>query len=1121
MVPHQTHTTASASASTTSTQAQVLLNPQTSSSASITTTEASHDCRPNVPHNPIPLPPNGSGETEEQTHTIFSDIRKPDLDDRTYRLISLPNGLDALVVSDPTTDRSSAALDVHVGFFSDPEEVMGLAHFLEHLLFLGTEKYPVENDYSQFLSEVGGGYSNAYTSNEHTNYFFEVASEGEAFEGALDRFAQFFISPLFDESCTERELKAVDSEHKKNIQDDVWRLSQLDKDLSSRDHPYRKFGTGSWETLHEIPLQKGMDIRKILLEFHDRYYSANIMKLVVLGKEDIATLSSWVVSKFSAVHNKNIPVPTFSGHPYTPSDLQKLIKVKPVKDMQSLEITFPFPDTVPHYRKSPDSYLSHLLGHEGKGSVLALLKGKGWANGLAAYVSHAGIGFDFFKVSVELTDEGMDNWEDIVVIVFQYILMLKRCGVQEWIYDEVSAGMSVLGLMIPKCKTMAQMTFRFQEKFSPSDFTSWASQNMQTYTKSDILSGYSLMEEFDESLIKGLLDHLSVDKFRVMLVSNFEGDAWEKAEWYGTEYRVEDLPEDLLWRLREVEEHESLHLPDKNPYIPEVFDVVKPLEGEDLSSPVIIQDTPIHRLWYKLDQTYKVPKTHIALFIRTTNSYSCPRSSVLNRLFVDLVMDSLNEEAYNAELGGLYHSISTLVEGFEVRVAGYTDKLKVLLGKVVGTMRGLDIAPERFNALHEVIVRSYKNFDNENPDHHASYFVNWIIQEKLWTNAEKLQEVHSITPSEVSDYARKALQQLHIEAFVMGTVSENEAKSYIKIVEDGLSGDTPIRPLPITLRFQLMRTHIIPYPSIFSSHSSEVESLHSHSSFTMQNCSFGPTAPLATHQKTITGYTYRRLLPNQDNVNNALEYYLQIGDATDPDLRAYLLLFDQMSSEPCFDQLRTKEQLGYTRNVETMATKLLQTDKNQNDAVERLWSAIKYSGYQFYQGHKDAVRVRSVTQKSLVVFFDERIRKGGKLRRKLSVQIWSHHSKEEWSKTQDATSVVVLEGEEQKKDDPAVVAEQQTPHVVPQQVDSLATAAVDKDLPPVPDAGSETAVSSADTSVSDDPKNSSSLAPEPIDLIFETDEAVSELKGSWLLSRGLVPTAAYSHLAKAVTLASS
>lgn len=146
---------------------------------------------------------------------------------------------------------------------------------------MGTAKYPRENEYSEFLAQHSG-MSNAFTGLDNTNYYFEV---GHAhLQGALDRFSQFFISPAFSENCKDRELRAVDSEHKKNLQSDSWRLFQLEKNLSSPDHPYHQFGTGNLETLEEAPGREGIDVRDELIKFHSKYYSANIMKLVILGR---------------------------------------------------------------------------------------------------------------------------------------------------------------------------------------------------------------------------------------------------------------------------------------------------------------------------------------------------------------------------------------------------------------------------------------------------------------------------------------------------------------------------------------------------------------------------------------------------------------------------------------------------------------------------------------------------------------------------------------------------------------------------------------------------------------------------------------------------------------------
>lgn len=82
--------------------------------------------------------------------TVFEgSIQKSETDKCQYRYLTLSNELKVLLVHEPDCDKASAALDVHIGSFCDPEETPGLAHFLEHLLFMGTEKYPDENEYSR------------------------------------------------------------------------------------------------------------------------------------------------------------------------------------------------------------------------------------------------------------------------------------------------------------------------------------------------------------------------------------------------------------------------------------------------------------------------------------------------------------------------------------------------------------------------------------------------------------------------------------------------------------------------------------------------------------------------------------------------------------------------------------------------------------------------------------------------------------------------------------------------------------------------------------------------------------------------------------------------------------
>ena len=138
---------------------------------------------------------------------------------RSYRAMTLANGLRVILAHDDSCDKAAAALAVGVGKLQEPKHIAGLAHFCEHMLFLGTAKYPKEGAYKEFIKK-NGGKNNASTSDIVTCYQFDVAPD--FLEPTLDMFAQFFIAPIFNQSATDREINAVDSEHSMRITND-WR----------------------------------------------------------------------------------------------------------------------------------------------------------------------------------------------------------------------------------------------------------------------------------------------------------------------------------------------------------------------------------------------------------------------------------------------------------------------------------------------------------------------------------------------------------------------------------------------------------------------------------------------------------------------------------------------------------------------------------------------------------------------------------------------------------------------------------------------------------------------------------------------------------------------------------
>ncbi len=167
-------------------------------------------------------------------------------DAKQYQNLVLSNGLRVLLVHNDETQKSAAALAVNAGHFNDPVDRQGLAHFLEHMLFLGTEKYPDGSEYQKFISQYGGS-NNAWTATEHTCFFFDI--NHHHFAEALDRFSQFFIAPLLSEEFINKERKNIDAEFKLKLKDDIRRLYDVHKETINPKHPFAKFSVGSLETL--------------------------------------------------------------------------------------------------------------------------------------------------------------------------------------------------------------------------------------------------------------------------------------------------------------------------------------------------------------------------------------------------------------------------------------------------------------------------------------------------------------------------------------------------------------------------------------------------------------------------------------------------------------------------------------------------------------------------------------------------------------------------------------------------------------------------------------------------------------------------------------------------------
>ncbi|KAL6657756.1 hypothetical protein ACP70R_005536 [Stipagrostis hirtigluma subsp. patula] len=978
------------------------------------------------------------------TATGEVEITKPRNDKRGYRRVVLPNSLECLLISDPDTDKAAASMNVAVGYFCDPDGLEGLAHFLEHMLFYASEKYPVEDSYSKYIAEHGGS-TNAFTSSEHTNFYFDVNSD--SLHDALDRFAQFFIKPLMSPDATLREIKAVDSENQKNLLSDPWRMSQLQKHLCSKSHPYHKFSTGNWDTLEVKAKEKGLDTRLELLKFYDSHYSANLMQLVVYGKDSLDNLQNLVEDKFCDIRNVGRNPFSFPGHPCASEHLQILVKAVPIKQGHTLRILWPITPSIRHYKKGPCKYISHLIGHEGEGSLFYILKNLGWAMSLEAGEGDWSYEFSFFSVVIQLTDVGQEHMEDIVGLLFRYITLLQTSGTPKWIFDELQA--------------ICETGFHYRDKGPPINYVVNISSNMQIFPPEDWLIASSVPSTFSPDAIQNILNELIPENVRIFWESKkFEGQTNSTEPWYGTCYSVEAIHPSVIQKWVERAPEEDLHLPKRNIFIPSDLSL-KGVE-EKISFPRMLRKTQFSRLWYKPDTMFFTPKAYIKMDFHCPLSRSSPESSVLTDLFTRLLMDYLNDYAYDAQVAGLYYAVKPNDTGFQVTMVGYSDKMRTLLETVIGKIPDFEVKFDRFSVIkraggaaffgstcsgssqnssqeqvepkkaappaprssfgeagagaEETMTKEYENFKFRQPYQQVLYYCSLILDEQAWPWDEELAALLHLEASDLGRFLPHLLAKTFIECYFAGNIEQSEAQSIIQHVEDVLFNG-PISVCKPLSPSQHLAKRIVKlekglrfyYPAMCLNHQDENSALlhyiQTHQDNVKQNVLLQLLAQVgkqpAFHQlRSVEQLGYIALLRQRnDSGVRGLQFIIQstVKDPANLDARveAFLKMFEDILYQMPDEEFKS--------NVNALIDLKLEKYKNIREESAFFWGEIAEGTLKFDRKEAEVAALRELKKEELIEFFNNHVKLDAPQKKILSVQVYGGlHSAEYEKITNDA-----------------------------------------------------------------------------------------------------------------------
>ncbi len=202
-----------------------------------------------------------------------------------------------------------------------------------------------------------------------------------------------------------------------------------------------------------------------------------------------------------------------------------------------MELVWLLPSYLEYHKSKPSDLIGHVLGHEGKGSVLSALKQAGLATDLSAGADHddhttAGM---LFSVNVTLTERGLQDVDAVCCCVLACLGLLARMRTPErWLHDEI--------------KDVAALNFRFQENDSEIEHTRRLSLSMQSrFDAEATLSGDVLYSEYRPDLIMAILQRLTPATLTLFLSST---DATQHTEpWFETRYAMEPVESTRSTRL--------------------------------------------------------------------------------------------------------------------------------------------------------------------------------------------------------------------------------------------------------------------------------------------------------------------------------------------------------------------------------------------------------------------------------------------------------------------------------------------------------------------------------------------------------------------------------------------
>ncbi|KAM0676209.1 hypothetical protein GVAV_000172 [Gurleya vavrai] len=802
------------------------------------------------------------------------------------------------MITNPTIDKSAMALSVQVG--SLHENIPGLAHFLEHMLFMGTEAFPDENDFMQFLSQHNGS-SNAYTCEEITNYFFDC--DPKYFKKAALKFSHFFKTPLFNESSIEREINAVDSEFKMAKNNDGWRIQRMMNLFSV----FEEFTIGNDETLRI----KG--IRDSVINFYKKTYFSSKMVLVCFHNNE--NIKDFIINEFENIknsdekidkdnlkdelkNNKNIleyfnpneknikyDVNLFKESLFKPEYVNKVNYVQSLQDTKNLVIYIEIPKEYLIFENNNIGFLKYILEKEDEFSLVEKLKKNNLSYEISVEIEST-IKYSVLKIKVMLMKEGFNNYHLVLKIIRNHLFDLHLSKSDFY-----------------KLKDAEALNFKYKEKVNSYDYVSDLAREMHFYPIENILDHDYLYKDFNQQEIDILINVIKKTENWLIIITNKNIEGSLENENVSCNNLVESLNEKIV----KNEKYFDINY----------FSVNKPSIWDNRYSKNIIKDD--YRYLFIYNNDFKIPKSCISVLLNTKIN----KEETINCLFyLELVKESFNTKYSDSMHLNLCEYEARMIDlGIEIVVHGLNDKIEYFLNRFIEELNNVSL--DKFELVKMMLKDSFVKQKQAAPYRRiVAFFKENLIPESLSLD-DCILKIDNIEKENI-----KFIKSCYIEIFYCGNGEFLNIKNLVNNIKQKIKSSEKYR-------FEEIK--------------------YSQGSFN-----------------------------SEDKENNGVGVFYKICSEKEYKKIASVEVFMQGSSEAFFDQLRTKEALGYVTQNYLLSFNgyrymcfLVQSEKNCDYLEERINKYIKAYISEFNSITKDefetfkesAINAQEEEHKNIYEFF--------------------------------------------------------------------------------------------------------------------------------------------------------